>query len=137
MKKKHFVKVFEEPVQVLKTEIENYKVKDRETYCGLVCLILSKNNLCLHELEKNTELFSKILNLCELSPNTSPTTIMSKLQPLCGFLVKKIGDNYSFYHDFVMEVTTYVFGSEHPKETIDFADVSFLRKRVSVEKKHI
>nr|XP_022305097.1 serine/threonine-protein phosphatase 6 regulatory ankyrin repeat subunit C-like [Crassostrea virginica] len=133
MQKKHFVNVFEEPVQVLKTEIENYKVKDRETYCGLVCLILSKNDLCLNDLQKNTEMFTYTLRLCDLPTNTSPFSIINKLKPLCGLIVKKIGDRYSFYHDFVMEVTTYVFGSEHPKETIDFADVSFLRKRVNVQ----
>ena len=32
-----------------------------------------------------------------------------------------------------MEVMTYVFGSENSVETIEFADLSFLQKRISVE----
>ena len=49
--------------------------------------------------------------------------------------MKKISEyDYIFYHDFVTEVTTYVFGSEHPKETIEFTDLNFLRNRISIEK---
>ena len=48
--------------------------------------------------------------------------------------MKQIGEKYSFYHDFVMEVTTHVCCSEHPEEAVDFADVSFLRKRFSIGK---
>ncbi|XP_078330515.1 uncharacterized protein LOC144624533 [Crassostrea virginica] len=135
MQKRNIVDVFKEPANVLETEIQTYKTKDKELYCGLVCLILSKNDLCLSDLKKNNALFSKTLNMCELPPYTSPSTIIDKLKPLCGFLVKKNVDKYSFYHDFVMEVTTFVCGSDHPEEIIDFADVSFLRKRVSVEKR--
>ena len=135
MKNRNIANVFKEPVQVLKKEIVNYKKNDRETYCGLVCLILSKNDLSLYCLQENTTLFKKILELCDLPPHTSASCIIKKLEPLCGFFVKQIGDRYSFYHDFIMEVTTYVFGSEHPEETIEFADVRFLQKRISVDKK--
>ncbi|XP_078328667.1 uncharacterized protein LOC144623789 [Crassostrea virginica] len=133
MHTKNIVNVFREPTTVLKTEIETYKVKDKETYCGLVCLILCKNNLCVGDLEKNTALFSKCLNLCELPSFTSPSTIINKLKPLCGLFVRKIGEQYSFYHDFVMEVTTYVLGSEYPQVTIEFADLGFIRKRIRLE----
>lgn len=36
-------------------------------------------------------------------------------------------------HDFVMEVTAYVFGQDYPVETIKYADISFLRKRVKLK----
>lgn len=32
-----------------------------------------------------------------------------------------------------MEVTSYVFGSDYPKDIIKYADISFLRKRVKLE----
>nr|XP_022306072.1 uncharacterized protein LOC111112665 isoform X3 [Crassostrea virginica] len=135
IQKRNIVDVFKEPANVLETEIKRYKTKDKEVYCGLVCLILSKNDLSLSDLKNNNELFSKTLKMCELHHYTLPSTIIDKLKPLCGFLVKNNGEKYSFYHDFVMEVTTYVCGSDHPEEILDFADVSFLRKRVSVEKR--
>ena len=134
MQTKNILNVFKEPVEFLKTEIETYKVKNKELYCGLVCLILSKNELCLDDLEKKAPLFSQSLKLCELPSNTSPSTITNKLEPLVGLFVRKIGETFSFYHDFVMEVTTYVLCSQHPQETIEFADLSFLRKRISVGK---
>ncbi|XP_078328666.1 uncharacterized protein LOC111112983 [Crassostrea virginica] len=134
MQTKNILNVFKEPVKFLKTEIETYKDKNKELYCGLVCLILSKNELCLDDLEKKAALFSKSLKLCELPPSTLPSTIINKLEPLLGLFVRKIGEKFSFYHDFVMEVTTYVLCSQHPQETIEFADLSFLRKRISVGK---
>ena len=48
-------------------------------------------------------------------------------------MVKQIGDTYNFYQDFVMEVTTYVIGREHSEETIKYADIGFLRKRLRLE----
>ena len=134
LQKRNIVDLFKEPGGVLEKEIKTYKAKDKEMYCGLVCLILCKNHLCLSDLITNTALFSKTLKMCELQPNTSPSSIINKLKPLCGFLVKTIGGKFSFYHDFVLEVTTYVCGSEHPEETLNFADLSFLRKRVCIEK---
>nr|XP_022308755.1 uncharacterized protein LOC111114647 isoform X2 [Crassostrea virginica] len=134
MQNRNIADVFKEPVNVLEREIKAYKTKDKETYCGLICLVLINNGISVHDLKKNVALFSKTLQLCELHLSTSPSTIIDKLKPICGFLVKKNGERYFFYNDFVMEVTTYVFGSEHPAETLEYADISFLRKRVRVEK---
>lgn len=68
-----------------------------------------------------------------MKKTTAPYTIGDALESMKGFLVKKIGDNFHFYHDFVMEITTYVFGSDYPEDTITHADASFLRKRVKLE----
>ena len=124
---------FEEPVEVLQDEIESYKNTDKEKYCSLICLILSNNKLCIHDLKENNELFLQCLQLCELPYHTSPGSIKNKFDCLEGFLVKKIGQYYTFYHDFAMEVTTYVFGTDHPEETIKFADLSFLCNRIRIE----
>lgn len=47
--------------------------------------------------------------------------------------MKKLGDTYHFNHDFVMEVTTYVFGKYYPKSLIKYADIGFLRKNVRLQ----
>ncbi|XP_078312029.1 uncharacterized protein LOC144618901 [Crassostrea virginica] len=126
--------IFLEPVAVLTKEIKSYKNKDKKKYCALVCLVLFNDKLCLKDLKENTTLFFKSLQLCELLSNTSPTTIFKELENLEGFFVKRIGNAYNFYHDFVMEVTTFVLGTEHPEETLKCADVSFLRKRICLKK---
>ena len=127
--------VFEEPVQFLKKDLEGLKIKEKEKYCALVCLILSRNDIGLHDLEEKRELLSKSLELCELPPFTLPSSIIKQFEPLCGLFVKNLGGKYAFNHDFVMEVTTFVLGSENPKATIQYADLSFLRKRISVEQR--
>ncbi|XP_078312031.1 uncharacterized protein LOC111136086 [Crassostrea virginica] len=126
--------IFLEPVAVLTKEIKSFKNKDKKKYCALVCLVLFNDKLCLKDLMENTALFFKSLQLCELLSNTSPTTIFKELETIEGFFVKRIGKTYNFYHDFVMEVTTFVLGTEHPEETLKCADVSFLRKRICLKK---
>ncbi|XP_078311621.1 uncharacterized protein LOC144618795 isoform X2 [Crassostrea virginica] len=126
--------IFLEPVAVLTKEIKSYKNKDKKKYCALVCLVLFNGKLCLKGLKENNELFSKSLQLCELLSNTSHTIILKELESIEGFFVKRIGKTYNFYHDFVMEVTTFVLGTEHPEEILKYADVSFLRKRICLKK---
>lgn len=46
--------------------------------------------------------------------------------------MKKIGNTYHFFHDFLMEITTFVFGRDYPLYTITHADIGFLRKRVKL-----
>lgn len=47
--------------------------------------------------------------------------------------MKKVGDTFQFYHSFVKEVTTFVFGKDYPLLIIKYADIGFLRKRVTLE----
>lgn len=71
--------------------------------------------------------------MCEMQRNTAPQTIVDAFETLQGFFVEKIIDNYHFYHDFVMKVTTFVFGKKYPLQTIKYADIGFLRKRVALK----
>ena len=131
---KNKLHVFTNPKRVLESERESYKENDKEKYCGLVCLVLNNNEVCLDDLQRNPRLLSTGLQLCGLPSHTSPNRIIRKLESLQGFLVKMIGEKYTFYHDFVMEVTSFVFGSEYPEPIIKFADLSLLRKRIILEK---
>nr|XP_022287363.1 uncharacterized protein LOC111100064 [Crassostrea virginica]XP_022287364.1 uncharacterized protein LOC111100064 [Crassostrea virginica]XP_022287365.1 uncharacterized protein LOC111100064 [Crassostrea virginica]XP_022287366.1 uncharacterized protein LOC111100064 [Crassostrea virginica]XP_022287367.1 uncharacterized protein LOC111100064 [Crassostrea virginica]XP_022287368.1 uncharacterized protein LOC111100064 [Crassostrea virginica]XP_022287369.1 uncharacterized protein LOC111100064 [Crasso len=124
---------FEEPVDVVKKEIEIWKEKDPPKYGALVCLVLFKNVFCVSDMMNNSALFKKCLNLCDLPECTSAATVKKNLESLEGYFVKKIGNTYHFYHDLIMEVTTLVFGTEYPEEIIKNADIGFLRRRVKLE----
>lgn len=82
-------------------------------------------------------MFKIALELSGMQDNTPPHTIGDALETLNGYFVKKIGDTYQFYHDFVMEVTTFVFGTDYPTDAIKYADVSFLRRRVRIKSSHV
>ncbi|XP_078311510.1 uncharacterized protein LOC144618752 [Crassostrea virginica] len=130
---KNKVTFFKEPVTVLAKEIKSYKNKNKDKYCALVCLVLFNDKVCFKDGMENSTLFSKSLQLCKLPPNTLPSTIFNDLKKMEGCFLKKIGNTYRFYHDFVMEVTMFTIGTEHPVETIQYADISFLRRRVILE----
>ena len=134
--RKHFkdvVKFFTEPMDVLKEEIQNCKEFDKEMFCGLVCLVFFNNNLSQQDLIVNGELFKKCLELCDIRASLPPITVMKKLKLFDGFFVKNVCDNYHFSHDFVMEVTSFLFGSDYPKEMLKHADIGFLQRRVRLE----
>uniref|UniRef100_A0A8W8IGG9 Novel STAND NTPase 3 domain-containing protein n=1 Tax=Magallana gigas TaxID=29159 RepID=A0A8W8IGG9_MAGGI len=131
---------FKEPFNVCQEQIRNFrndsKKECKEKYCALVLLVLCNNQLCvedIHEKDCLKEKFKLALKLCGIQKSTAPHTIGDALKTLEGFYVKKIDDTYHFYHDFVMEVTTYVFGTDYPKETIQYADIGFLRRRVTLK----
>uniref|UniRef100_A0A8W8LMT3 DZIP3-like HEPN domain-containing protein n=1 Tax=Magallana gigas TaxID=29159 RepID=A0A8W8LMT3_MAGGI len=129
------VSFFTEPITRLKEEIKGFRNQDRSKYCALALLVFFNDDLCESDVfaNKDTEYkFKHTLKLCGLPENTPPLAIGDNLNSLKDFFVKKIGDTYHFYHDLVMEVTTLVFGNDYPKETIMYADIGFLRKRVKL-----
>uniref|UniRef100_A0A8W8IGF4 Novel STAND NTPase 3 domain-containing protein n=1 Tax=Magallana gigas TaxID=29159 RepID=A0A8W8IGF4_MAGGI len=129
---------FKEPFNVCQEQIRNFrndsKKECQQKYCALVLLVLCNNQLCVEDIHKDDRLrekFELALKLCDIK--TKSHTIGDALKTLEGFFVKKIDDTYHFYHDFVMEVTTFVFGTDYPRETIQYADIGFLRRRVNLK----
>ncbi|XP_052702923.1 ankyrin-1-like [Crassostrea angulata] len=134
-KQKIGLRFFKEPFNVCEEQIRSFRKECKENYCALVLLVLCNNELCLEDIQKNDHLrekFELALKLCEMT-NTAPHTIGDILKTLQGCFVKKIDDTYHFYHDFVMEVTTYVFGTDYPLQTIQYADIGLLRRRVNLK----
>ena len=133
---KNRLSIFLKLEEILTTEINSFRYRDKKKYCALVCLVLFNGNLCMADLEGNNRLFSASLHLCELPLFTLHSNILKELQSLNGFFVKNVKNNnsYNFYDDFIMEVTTHVLGCEHPAVIIRYADISFLRKRVRLGK---
>lgn len=134
-KQNNILRFFKEPVMVFEEEIRDFRNSCKEKYCALILLVLFGNTFyvdVVRESEQMKKQFKVALELCGLMENTSLYVIKDTLKSLEGCFVKKIGDTYHFYHDFVMEVTTYVFGQDYPVETIKYADTSFLRRRVKL-----
>uniref|UniRef100_A0A8W8P0L5 C-type lectin domain-containing protein n=1 Tax=Magallana gigas TaxID=29159 RepID=A0A8W8P0L5_MAGGI len=118
---------------MLEEEIVGFQNKDNGKYCALALLVRFNDDLCVSDLLENKDTenkFKHTLKLCGLPENTPPSSIKNYLNSIKGYFVKKVGDTYHFYHDFVMEVTTHVFGKYYPIETVKDADVGFLRRRL-------
>lgn len=123
---------FTEPETVLKDVILEFQKKDQGKYCALALLVLFQDDLCPNDLLENEDTVNKFkhkLKLYGLTETISPSAIGDNLNSLKDFLVIKVGDKYRFCHDFVMDVTTRVFGTEYPDETIEYADIRLLVKR--------
>lgn len=124
---------FEQPVEVLKKEIRSYRCKQKEKYCSLVLLAMFNNKLNIEKLIENDlaeKKFRKALVLCGFEKTKEPSKIRDWLDLLNGFLVKNIGNTYHFSHDFVMEVTNFIFGEDYPLTMIEYVDTGFLGRRV-------
>lgn len=134
--KNYGLRFFEESVNVLKEDIKDYKNSRKEIYFVLLLLVLWNDNICIDDIIEN-KLFKKkfehALELCKFDQNQTFYFIRECLVSLTGFLVRKICNIYQFNHDFVMEVTKVVIGTESPKFIILNADIGLLRKFVRIE----
>uniref|UniRef100_A0A8W8IH98 Novel STAND NTPase 3 domain-containing protein n=1 Tax=Magallana gigas TaxID=29159 RepID=A0A8W8IH98_MAGGI len=129
------VRFFREPSICLIEEISGYRQTIKEKYCALFLLTLFNNGLCINDLPANDlseNKFKRALKLCGMAKNTSPEAIGNNLESLKGFLVKKIGDTYHFYHDLVLEVVFDIFGRHFLAEIIEYSDIGFLRGIVTL-----
>lgn len=70
------------------------------------------------------------MELCGLPEETPLSTIGNYLNSIKDSFIKKVSNTYNFYQNSVMEVTTHAFGTDYPKKTIKYADISFLGRRV-------
>lgn len=132
---KEGLRFFKEPVAVLEEEVRTFRKSSNEKYCALVLLVLFDNALYVKDIKRDKsskEKFEYALGLCGMDLITSPSFIGDILDSLDGSFVKKIGNLFQFSHDFVMEVTTYVFGSDYPADLIQYADIGFIRRRVKL-----
>lgn len=135
-KQKDRLNFFTKPVQIFEEEIRDFKNFCKEKYCSLILLVLFHNKLCIDSLRESDisrKKYNIALELCEIKKVTAPHAFGDTLRTLDGFFVKIIGDTFQFYHDFLMEITTYVFGKDYPTDTIKYADIGFLRKRVRIK----
>lgn len=131
------LRFFTRPVAILEDEIKMFRKSFKEKYCALVLLVLFNNDFCVDDIPEfgiSKDKYELALKLCGLNfLETTPHTIDNGFKTLRGFFVQKLSDNYHFYHDFVMEVTTKVFGKQYPLQIIKYADIGFLRKRVTLK----
>ncbi|XP_062612944.1 ankyrin-1-like [Saccostrea cucullata] len=131
------VDFFKNPYKFIKKEIEVWKKTDKKRFCSLILIVAFKNNLKIDAIVKNDTClmkFKEILGMCELQENTHISVIRNTLHELKGSYVKRVGNAFQFLHDFIMEITTLVFGVDCPQETIQYADtLGFLRRRVRIE----
>ncbi|XP_062573745.1 putative ankyrin repeat protein RF_0381 [Saccostrea cucullata] len=131
------ISLFKHPFELVKKEIETYKYKGKEKYCALVFLSMF-NTIDTEKIRYSDDFrkrFNEIVEACDLPSNLQITSIKRNLKLLEGSFVKCVGSSFSFIHDFVMEVTTLIFGTDFPKETIKYASSDFLRKRMKIQEK--
>lgn len=127
---------FKEPIRIVEEEIRSFKISSKEKYCALVLITLLNIFPSVDDLRENknyNEKFKLALELCGMQECTQPHIIADALKTLNGYFVMKIGETYQFNHDFVMEATTFVLGTDYQTVAIKYADVSFLRKSVRIE----
>lgn len=131
----HGETVSREELELFVKEIQNFRKLCKEKYCALVLLLLFNNDISVEDIGESVisrTQFELALELCDMNKNTSPYAIIDAFETLQGFFVKRIGNRYHFYHDFVKEVTAFVFGKVYPLQMIHYADIGFLRKNVNL-----
>lgn len=133
--KSKVIEYFQEPREFYENQINQFRKSCHKKYCALVLLVLFNNGLCIKDICESKvlrEKYNLALDICRIGQKTDPLTIIEALETLQRFFVKKIGNTYHFFHDLLMEITTVVFGRDYPLQTIEHADIGFLRKRLKL-----
>lgn len=129
------IRFFKEPIEVFMAEIRNYRETNSEKYCALVLVVFFNNKLRIDDFienetsEKKYEYALKLFGI----KDKAPYYFHDILDSLKGFIVNKNDNTFQFYHDFLMDVTTFVFGTDYPRAMIKYGDVGFLRRRVRLK----
>lgn len=121
------IRFFKQPIDVFMEEIGSYRQTNRVKYCALV-LVFFNNHLRIDNLFENENCKTKYkhaLELCGIQ-DIAPYELGDILESLEGFIVKKIDGIFQFYHDFLMDVTTFVFGTDYPRDTIKYGDILYI-----------
>lgn len=133
-KQKDGVKIFIEPIKKIREEIRAFRYECKEKYCALILIVLFNNKLCVGDLRntKNSEhMYEHALKRCGMNTTTEPYKIGNALETLKNVFVSKIGNAYQFCHDLIMEITSYVFGSDYPSDIIKYAGIVFFFTKTS------
>lgn len=110
--KKEDLILFLKPEEVLNSELNDLREKNRELLCALIILAISDDNFCMERLENMSETQSKcVSDECGIN-GIAPYFIKDKLDSMDGFLVKKENsdntdsakDIYMFYNKDVQEI---------------------------------
>lgn len=103
----------------------------------MVLFIFFKNGFYEDGFLENEKLRKKyfyVFKICGIFNSIVFYKIVEIFEFLKNFFVKKIGDIYFFYYDFVMEVMIFVFGKDYFVEIVKYVDIGFFRKSVKLIK---
>ena len=123
------ISFFENPMECVCTEINNFKENDRIKYYVLLLVLFSNNILSesiLEEITCNTKSVRRIIDAAGLPKHP---TIVDLRKALCGLkntYISEFDKAYSFSHDSIRENLAFLFIKDNPNLAIDDIDFNYL-----------
>ncbi|XP_062569451.1 ankyrin-3-like [Saccostrea cucullata] len=126
---------FQNPTPVVIAEINKYKSRKKEKYLALVLLVVHGGTINTDkflDFNKSRAKFEEICEICEVDRNVSRVVIINHLHSLVGSFVQKVESTFSFLHDFLEDVTSFVFGKHSPVQLLKYCSLKLIRQKVQV-----
>ena len=120
---------FENPMQCICRELDNFKENDKIKYCSLL-LVLFHNNTLTEVLIENMTMkepeFRSIVSAAGLSSRPTSTDLKKALEGLRGTYITELDGCYSISHDSIRENLAFVFIKQNPVYAIENMEFDYL-----------
>lgn len=128
-------KFFEIPHCYILETLDELKVKEKLQYAALVLLAVNENRLSKEKLDDPTLQSMKrcFLEKCEVKTLIDSFEIIHALLDMTGTYTKQINDEYSFFHDSLLEIVAYHFGTQFQELILNHMDSVYIANYMKPE----
>lgn len=134
---------FISPVPCILEELDSVQLRNRCQYASLVLLMANKNKLSEDTFENKQssidkinfdEMKMKILKKCKVPHDTDTFRFMDALSEMVGTFTKKCGNEFTFIHSSMLEITAYSFGRRYPELILQYMSSDYICNYIKVKK---
>ena len=123
------VSFFDNPMEEVCREINNFKENDRIKYCALLLILLNNNKLAETSLEEVTcsrDDIKRITSAAGLKNQPSKIDLKRALDGLKNTYISEMDKCYSISHDSIRENLAFIFIKDNPKKAIEIMNFEYL-----------
>lgn len=134
---------FTSPVPCILEELDSVQLLNRCHYASLVLLMANKNKLSEDTFDDKQssidkinfdEMKRKILKKCKVPHDTETFIFMDALLEMVGTFTKKCGNEFTFIHSSMLEITAYSFGRQYPELILQYMSSDYIFNNIKVKK---
>lgn len=134
---------FTSPVPCILKELVSVQLRNRYHYASLVLLMANKNKLSEDIFDNKQrsidkinfdEMKMKFLKKCKVPHDTDTFKFIDALSEMVGTFTKKCGNEFTFIHSSMLEITAYNFGQRYPELILQYMSSDYISNYIKVKK---
>ncbi|XP_061190192.1 uncharacterized protein LOC133198055 [Saccostrea echinata] len=125
------------PVPCILKELNKMQSENKLQYATLILCMINNKILSRDILKRNDVIFSEIkrnvLENCEVESCTDTFKFLNALAAMEGTYTRRNGEEYTFFHDQLYEITAWHYGRKYPRDIVNCMSSSFIANFVKTK----